>query len=68
MLAIHIAVRMYLFPSVTFSLHSWYTHSDELTFPCTKITQVTVTCYSFYVHYGLLFTTLKPIQCCFCYS
>jgi hypothetical protein len=40
---------LYLFPIVTFSLHSRYTRSDELTFPCTKITQVTVTCYSFYV-------------------
>jgi len=27
-----------LFPSVTFSLHSWYTHSNELIFPSTKIT------------------------------
>jgi len=71
--AIHTAVHMYLFPSVTLSLHSWYAHSDELTFLCIKITQVTVTCYSLYVlckrqntrqAYGLLFTKLKPIQCC----
>ena len=70
--AIHTAVHMYLFFSVTLSLHSWYAHSDELTFLCIKITQVTVTCYSFYVHcerqntrqaYGLLFTKLKLIQC-----
>jgi len=48
--AIHTAVCMYLFPSVTFSLHSYYTHSDELTFPCTKTTQVTRTCYSLYMY------------------
>ena len=47
--AIHSAVHMYLFPSVTFSLHSLYTLSDELIFPCTEITQVTFTCYSFCV-------------------
>ena len=39
-----------LFPTVTFSLHSWYTYSDKLMFSCTTITQVTVTRYSFYVH------------------
>ena len=70
--AIHTAVHMYLFPSVTFSLHSWYAHSDELTFLFIKISQETVTYYSFYVlckrqntrqAYGLLFTKLKPIQC-----
>jgi len=75
MLVIHTAVYMYLFPSITFSLHYWYTHSDELTFPSTKITQVTVTCHSFCVPlwekqntrqaFGVLFTKLKPMQCCF---
>jgi len=70
--AIHTAVHMYLFPNVTLSLHSWYAHSDELTFLCIEISQVTVTYYSLYVlckrqntrqAYGLLFTKLKPIHC-----
>ena len=47
--AIHTAVRKCLFPNVTFSSHSWYAHSEELTFPHTKITQVSVTCFSSYV-------------------
>ena len=78
MAAIHTAVQKYLFPSETFSLHSWYTHSNELTFAYTKITQVTVVCYSFYVPlwvkqntrhvYGPLFTSLKPVQYRYCSS
>ena len=74
----HTAVHKYLFPSDTFSLNSWYTHSNQLSFPYTRITQVTITCYSFYVPLweklntrqacGPLFTTLKPIQYRFCYS
>ena len=54
---------LYLFPIVTFSLYSWYTHSSELTFPCTKITQVTVTCYSFYAHCERNRTQSKLMDC-----
>ena len=54
---------LYLFPSVTFSLHSWYTYCDELTFPCNKITQVTVTYYSFYVHCQRNRTQGKRMDC-----
>jgi len=53
----------YLFPSVRFSLYSWYTHSNELTFPCTRITQVTITCYSFYVHCERNRTQGKRMDC-----
>ena len=54
---------LYLFPSVRFSLHSLYTYSDELTFPSTKITQVTVTCYSFCVHCERNRTQGKRMDC-----